>query len=221
MDPSDVHVFVFDTLADWEPGYAIAGINNPAFQKQPGRYRVRTVAARAGPVTTIGGLRVEPDLTLDRLTPADSALFILPGGEAWDQGGNGEAVETARAFLRGGVPVAAICGATAGLARGGLLDDRRHTSNAREYLAATGYRGGALYEEQAAVTDGDVITASAMAPLDFAYHIFLRLDLYRTDVLDGWYRLFKTGRPEHFAALMQAVASLEPAAARPGSSASA
>ena len=73
--------------------------------------------------------------------------------------------------------MAAICGATAGLARGGLLDDRRHTSNAREYLAATGYGGGALYQDEPAVTDGDLITAASMAPLEFAHHIFRRLDL--------------------------------------------
>ena len=56
-------------------------------------------------------------------------------------GGNIEAVEVARVFLKAGVPVAAICGATAGLARGGLLDGCRHTSNSKEYLAATQYRG--------------------------------------------------------------------------------
>ncbi len=33
--PDTVHLFVFDTLADWEPGYAVAGINDPAFQLQP------------------------------------------------------------------------------------------------------------------------------------------------------------------------------------------
>jgi putative intracellular protease/amidase len=52
-------------------------------------------------------------------------MLILPGGTAWDEGKNGE-----------GVPVAAICGATAGLARAGVLDTRRHTSNALEYLRA-------------------------------------------------------------------------------------
>gem|GEM_PF-5819719 len=29
MRQETVHVFVFDTLSDWEPGYAVAGINNP------------------------------------------------------------------------------------------------------------------------------------------------------------------------------------------------
>jgi len=31
-----VHLYVFDSLSDWEPGYAIAGLNNPAYQTNPG-----------------------------------------------------------------------------------------------------------------------------------------------------------------------------------------
>ena len=27
--PNTVHLYVFDTLADWEPGFVVAGINNP------------------------------------------------------------------------------------------------------------------------------------------------------------------------------------------------
>lgn len=51
-----VHLFVFDTLADWKPGFAVAGINNPESQAQPGRYRIKTVGLTAEPVTTIGGV---------------------------------------------------------------------------------------------------------------------------------------------------------------------
>jgi hypothetical protein len=40
MEKQTVHLFVFDTLADWKPGFAIAGINNPDLQAQPGVYRV-------------------------------------------------------------------------------------------------------------------------------------------------------------------------------------
>ena len=46
MKQHDVHVFVFDGLADWEMAYAVAGINSPQFQRAPGRYRIRTVALR-------------------------------------------------------------------------------------------------------------------------------------------------------------------------------
>jgi putative intracellular protease/amidase len=196
-----VHLFVLDTLADWEPGFVVAGINNPDGQKTPGRYRVRTVAATDDPITTIGGIRIQPDMSLDQLKPRESAMLILPGGESWDQGGNLEAVEKAKEFLAAGVPVAAICGATAGLARGGVLDTRRHTSNAPEYLAATGYRGAHLYQWADVVTDQNVTTASAMKSLEFAREIFARLDLYHETVLEAWYGLFKTGDPKYYAAL--------------------
>ena len=199
--PQTVHVFVFDTLADWEPGFAVAGLNNPDGQKSPGRYEVRTVAERRDPITTTGGMRIQPDLTLDQVDPAASAMLILPGGDAWDHGRNQDAVEKASALLGAGVPVAAICGATAGLARGGILDDRKHTSNAPDYLAATGYRGARLYQTADAVSDGNVITAPGTKPLEFAREIFARLDVYEDWVLDAWYGLFKTGDPKYFAAL--------------------
>jgi putative intracellular protease/amidase len=201
MKQQTVHMYVFDTLADWEPGYAIAGLNNPAFQADPGRYRVATVGIRKAPIITIGGLTILPDLTLDELAPEDSAMLILPGGESWDQGQNAEASKLARRFLQAGVPVAAICGATSGLARAGLLDDVEHTSNAREYLQATGYRGAAFYRDLPAVTDGNLITANSTAPIEFAYQIFKKLGIYTAEVLEAWYGLFKTGDASYYGAL--------------------
>ena len=47
-----VHLFIFDGLADWEPGFAIAGINDPAHQREPGRYVVRTVSPHASRVVS-------------------------------------------------------------------------------------------------------------------------------------------------------------------------
>jgi putative intracellular protease/amidase len=131
-------------------------------------------------------------------------MLILPGGTLWDQGGNAEAVNKAKEFLDAGLHVAAICGATAGLAHAGILDTRKHTSNAREYIAASGYRGGALFQDGPVVMDKNLITASAMAPLEFAREIFVALDLYSTEVLDAWYNLFSTRKPEYFGALMAA-----------------
>jgi putative intracellular protease/amidase len=198
MQPQTVHLFVYDTLADWEPGYAVTGINNPAWQVQPGRYRVRTVGAGTGRVTTAGGVTIVPDMAAADLEPGDSAMLILPGGDVWDNGGVPEAVEKAREFLAAGVPVAAICGATAGLARAGLLDGVDHTSNAAEYLQATGYGGAARYRDAPAVSDGLLITAPGTAPLEFAREIFRALSLYEPRMLDAWYALFKTGDASHF-----------------------
>jgi putative intracellular protease/amidase len=82
----------------------------------------------------MGGLLLAPEAVLADLEPADSELLILPGAEMWDAGGGEAFAAPAGHFLDAGTPVAAICGATAGLARAGLLDDRKHTSASAEYL---------------------------------------------------------------------------------------
>ena len=76
-----VYLYVFNTLADWEPSFAIAGINNPAFQAQPGRFQVKTVGETREPVIKIVVITIQPDTTLAELEPAESALLILPGGD--------------------------------------------------------------------------------------------------------------------------------------------
>lgn len=206
MQTRDVHVYVFDTLADWEAGYAIAQINQPEHQIRPGQYRVRSVGASHEPVRTAGGLAIVPDLTLDEVEPRNSALFILPGGNGWLPAGNQAALEKAEQFHRAGVPIAAICGATAGLARIGLLNDVAHTSNAAEFLTdfAPGYTGGARYREARVVSDRGIITAPGTAPVDFARAIFEALELYSKAVLEAWYGLFSTGEARFFHELMQA-----------------
>jgi putative intracellular protease/amidase len=185
-----VHVAVYDTLADWEVGYAIAHIRMSFGQHAPGRYEVQTVGASLAPVTTAGGMRVLPDLALADLSPADSVMLILPGANSWETGDNAAFGRAARAFLAAGVPVAAICGATGGLAREGLLDDRDHTSSDIQYLIPTGYAGAAHYRDAAVVTDGDLITAGPTAPVEFARAVLDRLGVYTPETLDAWYRLF-------------------------------
>jgi putative intracellular protease/amidase len=197
----NVHLFVFDSMADWEAAYAVAAINSPQFQTHPGRYRVVTVAATLAPVTTMGGVRIEPDVTLDGISPDSSAMLILPGGYAWENGGNTEALSLAAHFMASGVPVAAICAATLALARAGLLNGLRHTSNAREYLISSGYRGTAFYCGVPAVTDKNVITATGLAPVDFAREIFKALNLYSTATIEAWYAMFKQCDASKYGAL--------------------
>jgi putative intracellular protease/amidase len=199
-----VHLLVLDTLADWEPGYAVAHINRPA-PGFPSRYRVRTVGITGKPVRTLGGLGIEPDLALEALEPSQSALLILPGAELWAEPSTDPALDKARAFVAAGVPVAAICGATFGLARAGLLDDRRHTSNDPGWLASSGYRGSAHYVNEPVVEDRGVITAPATAPLEFARTILARLGVFPAKALEAWYGLYKTGKPEHYFAFVKAL----------------
>ena len=202
-----VVVFVGEGMADWEAGFAVAGLNSPGlFGVHEARYAVWYGTTDGQPKRTMGGLTIQPDLALSDVQPDESALLILVGGAGWDEGQHGEAVDVAKDFLAAGVPVAAICGATGGLARGGLLDHVAHTSNAAEYLQALGYVGAAHYRHNPAVTDGNIITASTTAPVAFAQHIFKTLRLADPAVIDIWADLFTTGDPKHYARLMERAA---------------
>lgn len=202
MTISTVHVAVFDTFADWEVGYATAHIRRPSWQQQPGRYTIATVGPTAEPVTTMGGLRIVPDMVIDDVRPQDSAMLILAGGDTWAEDAMAGFRSLARAFVAADAPVAAACGATFGLAMEGLLDDRVHTSNAAEYLAMSGYRGGALYKEEPVVCDSNLITASSTAPVHFARAIFETLGLYDPSVIASWFKLYGERDPAGFYELM-------------------
>ncbi|MVU80206.1 glutamine amidotransferase [Nocardia sp. ET3-3] len=198
-----VHMAVYDTFADWECGHATAHINRPSWQWEPGTWQVRTVGSGSGAVLSEGGLRVTPDIALDDLKPADSAMLILPGAHLWHTDALKPFARKAREFLAAGVPVAAICGATFGLAEEGLLDDRPHTSNDAGYLASSGYSGGGKFVYETAVVDGDLITASGVRPVDFARAIFTRLGLYEPHVLAAWYKLYGNNDPAGFYELFE------------------
>jgi putative intracellular protease/amidase len=199
------HVALYDTLADWELGYLLAELRTGRYTSTA--FEIVTVAESLEPVTTMGGIRLVPDMQLSELEPAASDLLILAGADMWDAGGGQPFAEMARRFLDAGVPVAAICGATAGLARAGVLDDHDHTSAAPEYLAATGYAGGERYVDKRAVVDGNLITAGPQSPVQFACATLARLGLASERTLAAYEDVMYRGDASAFPVLMQAHAA--------------
>ena len=205
-----VYVYVQDTLADWEAGYTIAELHSGRFFKSAAApLTVKTCALSRDPVTTLGGVRILPDLTVDEICLSEAALLILPGSDTWLTLQHNMILEKAADFLAAGIPVAAICAATVALGRVGLLNHHRHTSVDLEFLRMVGgeaYSGSALYEQQPAVLDGNLITAAGTAPLEFACRIFERLDVFSLATLDAWYLLHKEKRAEYYDALVKSMA---------------
>jgi putative intracellular protease/amidase len=204
LSMNTAHVAIYDTLADWEVGHLLAELRTGRFTRA--RLDVVTVAESPEPITTMGGVRMLPDMVLANLDPADSDLLVLPGGELWDAGGGEAFAAAAKRFLDASVPVAAICGATAGLARAGLLDDRNHTSADPEYLAATGYAGGERYVDARAVVGGDLVTAGPQSPVQFASATLRRLGLASDRTLEAYEAVFHRADPTGFPVLMEAAA---------------
>jgi putative intracellular protease/amidase len=204
MDSRTAHLAIYDGAAEMEVGHLLAELHTGRFTGTS--FDLITVGASPEPITSMGGVRMVPDAVLADLEPADSDLLVLPGSEMWDAGGGEAFAAAAGSFLDAGVPVAAICGATAGLARAGLLDERNHTSASAEYLAMTGYAGGKHYLEQRAVVDADLITAGPDSPVQFARATLERLGLASARTLEAYEGLFHRGDPTAFPVLMEAQA---------------
>lgn len=187
-----IHIVVFDGFADWEPAHALAEL------RRWGKRTVRSIGFSSSPVVSMGGLTVVPDMVLDDVSADQIELLLLPGGDLWEQGAYPRA--TLEALLARLVdaerPIAAICAATLALGRARVLDDRRHTSNGGDYLAtqAPEYAGASHYVDAAAVRDKHVITATGLAPVDFAREIFAELRIFTPADEALWYGMYKEGR---------------------------
>jgi len=130
---------------------------------------------RTESVTADHGLRVEPDATLDDLTPD---LVVVPGG-GWNRGGDtgaraaaerGEIPAALTTLSESGATVASVCTGGMLLARAGLLDGRPATTHrgALSDLRET----DAVVVDARVVDDGDVLTAGGVTSgLDLACHV--------------------------------------------------
>jgi putative intracellular protease/amidase len=196
------HLGLYEGFAEMEVGHLLAELHTGRFTGAG--LDLVAVAESLEPVRSMGGVTTVPDALLAELEPAGSDLLILPGAEMWDAGGGEAFAAAAGRFLDAGIPVAAICGATAGLARAGLLDTRKHTSNSVEYLAMTGYGGGDRYVDERAVVDGDLISAGPQSPVQFARATLERLGLAPRRTLEAYEALFHRGELAAFPVLMEA-----------------
>lgn len=203
-----VYIYAVPGLADWEVAYVTTGIADKRY------FRDKNLAVELvwlgdtrDPVTTMGGLTIRPDVSIREATLAAEDFLILPGADAWLAGPRQEIIEVAKDRIERGLPVAAICAATVALAQAGALDAVRHTSNDKEFLrqCCPAYRGGARYVEAPAVADSNVITASATAPVEFAYEIFKALGAFDPETLSAWRDLNVKREARYFFALMDSM----------------
>ncbi|SDF85152.1 Putative intracellular protease/amidase [Methanolobus vulcani] len=202
------YLYVLDTMTDWEPSFLITELNMGRFFRiDAEKYTVKTVGITKESIVTMGGMRIVPDLSIDELSTDNAGVLIIPGGDTWLQSIHDPFISKVRDFLDAGVLVAAICGATMGLAKAGLLDNRTHTSNDLGFLKSIcpNYAGETLYCNEPVVIGDNVITASGVAPLEFAREVLRELDVFSAGTLEAWYNLYTTHEAQYFYALMESL----------------
>lgn len=180
-------IILTEDYADWEVALLTA----------TGRAHLGFGIVTASPggalVTSMGGLRVIPQIGVETLNPDGFDALVICGGGIWQTPQAPDLGQTIRAFVQAGKLVAGICAATTALARAGVLDNVAHTSNEPDLLnGIAAYRGQARYRQvPGAVHDGGIITAAGTAPVTFAREIAGALGFGSAE-LDGYAALFGT-----------------------------
>lgn len=155
-----------EDFSDWET----ALINSTA--RAYYGFDTRYASPDGNPVTSSGGMKVAPQLAIDAIQLDGLDLLIVCGGTIWQTDRAPEISALLVAAHNRNVVVAGICDGTVALARAGVLDHVRHTSNSALNLSQLGYAGAAHYQDVPyAVADQRVVTAPGSAPVSFMAEI--------------------------------------------------
>lgn len=189
MELKHVYIFLFDGYSDWEISY----LTPELFKDQ--KISLKTFTINGAAITSMGGLKITPDLSLAQIKTDEVSMLVLPGGTAWEEHKIEGIDQLTADFYQAGQTIAAICAATTYLGEKGYLDNVKHTSNDLDYLKSVSpaYKGEQNYQSALAVTDHQLITANGIAPIEFAAEIFRKLNLYSETTIEKWFQLFKNG----------------------------
>jgi transcriptional regulator GlxA family with amidase domain len=160
------------------PRFELLDVYGPAeiFGNMIGRMRIVMVAEKAGPVASAQGPKVVADVGFDDCPDLD--LVMVPGGfGTMTQLKNETLLNWLRARAEKAEIVLSVCSGSAILAKAGLLDGRRATSNKRYFQLAVDQGPNVQWVRQARwVDDGDRVTSSGVsAGIDMALHVVKRL----------------------------------------------
>jgi putative intracellular protease/amidase len=197
----NVYLYVLNTMADWEIGFLLAELNSKRyFKNRNDQLNVIKIGKTNQSITTMGGLTIQPDMSIDEMKIENDDLLLLPGADTWMNRENNEILLVAKKRIENGKYVAAICGATIGLANEGALNSIKHTSNDKEFLKmiCPKYSGEIYYQEKPAITEKNLITASGIAPIDFSYEVLKMLNVFKKTTLEAWYNLYTKKETRYF-----------------------
>jgi putative intracellular protease/amidase len=123
----------------------------------------------------------------------DLDAVAVIGSEQWFGKAPPDAAELLTAVAQRGGVVGGICAGTLALARAGLFDEARHTSNGRDWIneKRPGYPGAKNYQDVPhAVADGTIVSAPGSAPGTFALAFLKALFPERSSDLAGMRTMF-------------------------------
>jgi len=155
--------------------FSVTRVNEAARREEPSPFEVLLVAETAEPVKATGGLRVIPDVTIERCPVLD--VLVVPGG--W-----GTRTEINNARLVGWIgergktveTLTSVCTGSMLLGQAGLLEGRHATTHWRSLpLMRESFPAVTVEEKLHVVEDGNVLTSAGIsAGIDMALRVVAR-----------------------------------------------
>ena len=155
--------------------FSVTRVNEAARREEPSPFEVLLVAETAEPVKATGGLRVIPDVTIERCPVLD--VLVVPGG--W-----GTRTEINNARLVGWIgecgktveTLTSVCTGSMLLGQAGLLEGRHATTHWRSLpLMRESFPAVTVEEKLHVVEDGNVLTSAGIsAGIDMALRVVTR-----------------------------------------------
>jgi putative intracellular protease/amidase len=166
MPTSKTIGFIFiDGFADWEYGLLSAS----AVEWFGGR--AVSLSPDGAPRKSMSGFHLTPDRGFDIAENADLDAIAVIGSDHWASNAHPDPSPLLKAVAARGGVVGGICAGTLALARSGLFEAARHTSNGRDWILMhePAYAGSGNYQDVPhAVADGRIVSAPGSAPGTFA-----------------------------------------------------
>lgn len=160
-----IGVLFIDRFADWEYGLLAASA------VEWFGTRAVSLTPDGKPVGSASGFLLTPDRSAkaDENTDLDGVAVI--GSDRWTSDASPDVSGLLTAVATRGGVVGGICAGTLALARAGLFDKVKHTSNGRDWINENepGYSGAENYQDMPhAVADSRIVSAPGSAPGTFA-----------------------------------------------------
>jgi putative intracellular protease/amidase len=161
------------------PGFELLDVFGPLemFGALPDDFRLEMVAETSGPIESRQGPKAVADVALADAKPYD--ILLVPGGRGTRREvGNTRLIDWLRRHAEASTVVATVCTGAALLARTGLLDGRKATTNKASFGWVVSQGPKVLWQPRARwVVDGKYYTSSGVsAGMDMALALIAKLE---------------------------------------------
>ena len=140
----------------------------PIFRLQEEGWHVTIAAPAMKTIYGEHGYELEPDITIGKVNPMDYDLLIIPGGSPDGAPTTVRKIvaaqQIAKSFFAANKPVATICHGPYTLISAGLVKGKHLTSYWRDGVPEEIKNGGGIWEDNAVVVDGNLV--SSRYPMD-------------------------------------------------------